>query len=45
MQYLENMAETRYRKTIDQNGNLVNDSNLHIIIAILNIDVCDLLDK
>ena len=38
-------TEQFYRKIIDQNGNLVNDSQLHIIIAILNIDVCDLIDK
>lgn len=33
------MAQKIYGRICDQNGNLVSDPFLHIIIAILNIDV------
>ena len=42
---LDARAEALYSQIIDKNGNLINEAQLHIIIAILNIDVCDLLDK
>lgn len=35
----QQMAQKTYGRICDQSGNLINDPFLHIIIAILNIDV------
>ena len=38
-------AEQIYKKIMDNNGNLVNDPQLHVIVAMLNIDVSELVER
>ena len=38
-------ADQIYKRIMDNQGNLINDPQIHIVVAVLNIDVNDLIDR